>query len=219
MWLLFFKYVLIGPLLRALTRPVVTGIDNFPAEGPVVVAANHLAVVDSLVIVLVLPRRITFLAKQEYFTGVGIRGRLQRWFFSATGQVPIDRRGGAAGESALREAIAIVEGGGVWAIHPEGSRSPDGRLHRGRTGTMRVALATDVPVVPVALTGTDLVNPRGKRLWRPGRVRVVVGSPLDLSGYSVDRPGDVRRATDHLMATLSQMSGQEYVDTYSRQSA
>jgi 1-acyl-sn-glycerol-3-phosphate acyltransferase len=218
MWLVLFKYVLIGPLLRALTRPVVTGLDNFPAEGPVVVAANHLAVVDSFVIALILPRRITFLAKQEYFTGAGIRGRLQRWFFLSTGQVPIDRRGGTAGESALREAIAIVKRRGVWAIHPEGSRSPDGRLHRGRTGVMRVALATDAPVVPLALTGTDRVNPRGKRLWRPSRVRVAVGPPLDLSRYCVDHPGDVRRATDHLMVTLSQMSGQEYVNTYARQS-
>jgi 1-acyl-sn-glycerol-3-phosphate acyltransferase len=183
------------------------------------VAANHLAVVDSLVMVLVLPRRVTFVAKAEYFAGRGIRGYVQRWFFSATGQLSIDRRGGIASVSALDEAVAIVGAGGVWGIHPEGSRSRDGLLHRGKTGVMRVALATGAPVVPLALKGTDRVNPPGARLWRPGKVDVVVGQPLVLSQFSADSPTDVREATDHLMATLSRLSGQQYVDSYTQRAS
>ena len=219
MWYWLFKYVLIGPFLRLVARPRVVGLSNFPPTGPVVVAANHLAVVDSLVMVLVLPRRVTFVAKEEYFTGTGIRGCVQRWFFSATGQLSIDRRGGAASASALDEAVAIVGAGGVWGIHPEGSRSRDGLLHRGRTGVMRVALATGAPVLPLALRGTDRVNPPGARLWRPGKVDVVVGQPLALSRFSADSPTDVCEATDHLMATLSRLSGQQYVDSYTQRAA
>ncbi|MGK9272426.1 1-acyl-sn-glycerol-3-phosphate acyltransferase [Williamsia muralis] len=219
MWYWLFKYVLIGPFLRLVARPRVVGLSNFPPTGPVVVAANHLAVVDSLMMVLVLPRRVTFVAKEEYFTGRGIRGCVQRWFFSATGQLSIDRRGGVASVSALDEAVAIVGAGGVWGIHPEGSRSRDGLLHRGKTGVMRVALMTGAPVVPLALKGTDRVNPPGARLWRPGKVHVVVGQPLVLARFSADSPTDVREATDHLMATLSRLSGQQYVDTYTQRAA
>ncbi|PVY33828.1 lysophospholipid acyltransferase family protein [Williamsia muralis] len=219
MWYWLFKYVLIGPFLRLVARPSVVGLSNFPPTGPVIVAANHLAVVDSLLMVLVLPRRVTFVAKAEYFTGAGIRGCVQRWFFLATGQLSIDRRGGAASVSALDEAVAIVGAGGVWGIHPEGTRSRDGLLHRGRTGVMRVALATGAPVVPLALRGTDRVNPPGARLWRPGKVHVVVGQPLVLSTFSADSPTDVREATDHLMAALSRLSGQQYVDSYTQRAA
>lgn len=124
MWYRLFKYVLLGPLLRLLGRPEVEGLRHVPKEGPVIIAANHLAVIDSLYLALVMPRRVTFLAKQEYFTGTGVKGRFQRWFFTASGQVPVDRTGGTAAADALAAATKILRSGGVWAIHPEGTRSP-----------------------------------------------------------------------------------------------
>ncbi|MFI7003511.1 lysophospholipid acyltransferase family protein [Nocardia sp. NPDC050175] len=212
MWYRLFKYVFLGPLLRVLGRPEVEGLDHVPRTGPVIVAANHLAVIDSLYLALVLPRRVTFLAKQEYFTGTGLRGRFKRWFFSATGQVPVDRTGGSAAADALAAASRILEAGGVWAIHPEGTRSPDGRIYRGRTGTLRVAMATGAPVIPVVLAGTDRVNPRNSRLPRFGKVRISFGTPryyLPAEQHHV-----ARTATDELMRELAARSGRHYVDQY-----
>ena len=208
-WL--FKHVLAGPLLRFVGRPTVEGLEHIPRSGPVILAGNHLALADSLYLCLVVRRRVTFVAKQEYFTS-----GLTRWFFTAVGQVPIDRSGGRAAQNALAAATAILEAGGAWGIYPEGSRSRDGRLYRGKTGTMRVALATRAPVVPVVVTGTDEVNPPDTKRWHFGRVHVKICPPLDLSPY-LDQPITqpvVRQATDHLMAVLQANSHQEYVDSY-----
>ncbi|GAA5089510.1 lysophospholipid acyltransferase family protein [Nocardia iowensis] len=217
MWYRLFKYVLLGPLLRVLGRPEVEGLHHVPRTGPVIVAANHLAVIDSLYLALVLPRQVTFLAKQEYFTGTGPRGRFKRWFFSATGQVPVDRTGGSAAADALAAATRILEDGGIWAIHPEGTRSPDGRIYRGRTGTLRVAMATGAPVIPVVLSGTDRVNPRGRRLPRFGKVRISFGAPryyLPAEHHRDDHHVAARTATDELMREIAARSGRHYVDHY-----
>ncbi|WP_380050839.1 lysophospholipid acyltransferase family protein [Kribbella deserti] len=216
MWYHLFKYVLVGPVLRLLGRPTVVGREHLPAKGPVILAGNHLAVADSFYLCLMVRRRIIFIAKSEYFTAPGIKGRMLRWFYSATGQVPVDRSGGRAAADALEAATAILRDGGVWGIYPEGTRSPDGRLYRGKTGAMRVALATGVPVLPVVVKGTETVNPPGSRCWRFGRVEVKICPPLDLSAY---RPDQFRAATDHLMAVLREESGQEYVNTYAVRAA
>ncbi|TQM30552.1 lysophospholipid acyltransferase family protein [Nocardia bhagyanarayanae] len=212
MWYRLFKHVLLGPLLRIIGRPEVVGLEHVPRSGPVIVAANHLAVIDSMYLALVLPRRVTFLAKQEYFTGTGWKGRFNRWFFSAAGQVPVDRTGGTAAADALAAATRILEAGGVWAIHPEGTRSPDGRVYRGRTGALRVAIATGAPVVPVVLSGTDRVNPRGSRMWRFAKVRVHFGAPRYYP--PAETRADARCETDALMRELARRSGRQYVDSY-----
>lgn len=205
------KYVLIGPLLWLFGRPKVEGLQHVPRTGPVIVAANHLAAIDSLYLALVLPRRITFIAKREYFTERGLRGRVNRWVMTATGQVAVDRSGGSASAAALDAAVRILESGGVWGIHPEGTRSPDGRVYRGRTGAIRVAMQTGAPLVPVALSGTDRVNRRGRRLLRPARVHIVFGTPRTFP--PLDRT-TVRTETDTLMTELAHHSGRPYVDHY-----
>ena len=212
-WLL--KCVL-APIVWLFGRPTVEGAEHVPAEGPVILASNHLAVADSFFLVLKLRRRITFVAKSEYFTGTGLKGLLTRWFFTAAGQVPIDRSSGSAAQGALDAATKILDAGGIWAIYPEGSRSPDGRLHKGKTGVLRVALATGARVIPVVMSGSDTVNPPGSRRWRFGRVRIKICPPLDFSRYQ-DFKEDrqvVRSATDELMLALANNSDQEYVDLY-----
>ncbi|WP_216918144.1 lysophospholipid acyltransferase family protein [Nocardia noduli] len=211
MWYRLFKHVLLGPLLRLLGRPEIEGLHHVPDSGPVIIAANHLAFIDSLYLALVLPRRVTFLAKMEYFTGTGLKGRCTRWFYTVAGQVPVDRTGGSAAADALAAATRILESGGVWAIHPEGTRSPDGRIYRGRTGTLRVAIATGAPVIPVVLSGTDRVNPRGSRRWRFAKVRVGFGAPRYYGAADHHHP---RAATDELMRDLAARAGRPYVDRY-----
>ncbi|MEV6277926.1 lysophospholipid acyltransferase family protein [Nocardia sp. NPDC051832] len=212
MWYWLFKHVLLGPLLRLLGRPKVEGLHHVPADGPVIIAANHLAVIDSLYLALILPRRVTFLAKQEYFTGTGLKGRFQRWFYTVAGQVPVDRTGGTAAADALAAATKILNSGGIWAIHPEGTRSPDGRIYRGRTGTLRVAMATGAPVVPVVLSGTDRMNPRGSKILRPAKIRISIGAPRYY--FAADQQTTPRTATDELMRELAARSGRPYVDRY-----
>lgn len=211
-WLI--KWVLVGPIVRVMTRPVVTG--TLPRTGPVIVASNHLAEVDSLVLALVLARRLTFVAKSEYFTPRGVRGRLYSSIARSTGQIPIDRSGSGAGDAALDAARGIVEAGGTWAIYPEGTRSPDGRLYRGRTGVMRVALTCpDVAVVPVGISGTREIDRPTRRGWRPGRVRVVIGEPMDLSRWRGRPPRlAAREATDELMRRIQGLTHQQYVDSH-----
>ncbi|MBA4021410.1 MAG: 1-acyl-sn-glycerol-3-phosphate acyltransferase [Gordonia sp.] len=203
MWYRILKYVLVGPVLRLIARPLVSGLQHVPRSGPVIIAANHLAVIDSFLLCLVIDRRLTFLAKHDYFIRPGVRGALQRWFFTAAGQVPVDRAGGNAATAALDAATAILESGDVWAIHPEGTRSPDGHLHRGRTGVARVAAATGAPVIPIALQHTARLRP-----WR--RARITIGPPSAL------RSSNIRICTDQLMMEIREMSGQRYVDTYAR---
>ncbi|MGF0309784.1 lysophospholipid acyltransferase family protein [Rhodococcus sp. IEGM1428] len=216
MWYKLFKYVLIGPILRVLGRPSVVGGGNLPTTGPVIIAGNHLTVVDSFFLVLLVRRRVTFIAKSEYFTGRGIKGAALRWFYSATGQVPVDRRGADASAPALDAAKSILRQRKVWAVYPEGTRSPDGRLYKGKTGLARVAIETGAPVVPVVMHGTLGVNPVGSRMWRPGKVRMVVGEPLDFTRYAggENSRAILRATTDEVMAALATLSGQEYVDVY-----
>ncbi|MBS3695056.1 lysophospholipid acyltransferase family protein [Rhodococcus qingshengii] len=213
-WL--FKYVLIGPVLWLFGRPTIEGQHHIPKKGPVILAGNHRAVVDSFFLVLMVRRRITFVAKSEYFTGTGVKGAMQRWFFGGAGQVPIDRSGADASRAALDTAIGILDKGGVWGIYPEGTRSPDGCLYKRKTGAIRVALETGAPVIPVVVHGGDAVNPPGTRMWRFSKVRITVGEPIDFSRYRELRgyQAVVRAATDELMAVLCDQSGQEYVDVY-----
>ena len=213
-WL--FKYVLIGPVLWLFGRPTIEGQHHIPKKGPVILAGNHRAVVDSFFLVLKVRRRITFVAKSEYFTGTGVKGAMQRWFFGGAGQVPIDRSGADASRAALDTAIGILDKGGVWGIYPEGTRSPDGCLYKGKTGAIRVALETGAPVIPVVVHGGDAVNPPGTRMWRFSKVRITVGEPIDFSRYRELRgyQAVVRAATDELMTVLCEQSGQEYVDVY-----
>ena len=208
--------VILTPVLRVLFRPWVEGGEHIPQEGAAIFASNHLSFSDSIFLPLVVPRKITFLAKADYFTGKGVKGRLTAGFFSGVGQVPIDRSGGAASEAALRTAKRILGEGKLLGLYPEGTRSPDGRLYRGKTGIARMALEAGVPVIPVAMINTDVVQPTGKKIPNLGRVGVRIGKPLDFSRYA-GMEGDrfvLRSITDEIMYELMLLSGQEYVDQY-----
>ena len=213
-WLV--KKILLGPWLRVLFRPWVQGLENVPASGGAILASNHLSFSDSIFLPLVVPRRVTFLAKQEYFTGTGLKGRLMKLFFSSIGQVPIDRSSGTAAKAAMETGKRILGEGKLLGIYPEGTRSPDGKLYRGKTGVARMALEARVPVIPVAMIDTDRVQPIGRKWPRIHRVGVVIGTPLDFSRYD-GLAGDrfvERSMTDEIMYELMDMSGQEYVDLY-----
>ena len=208
--------MILTPILRTLFRPWVEGGEHVPTEGGAIFASNHLSFSDSIFLPLVVPRKITFLAKADYFTGTGVKGKLTKGFMSGVGQVPIDRSGGAASEAALRTAKRILSEGNLLGLYPEGTRSPDGRLYRGKTGIARMALEAGVPVIPVAMINTDVVQPTGKKIPNLGRVGVRVGKPLDFSRYA-GMEGDrfvLRSITDEIMYELMLLSGQEYVDQY-----
>jgi 1-acyl-sn-glycerol-3-phosphate acyltransferase len=197
-------------------RPRIEGAENVPLEGPAILASNHLSYADWLFMPLTLPRRVTFVAKAEYFTTPGIKGWFQRKFFAGAGQVPIDRSSGSAADGALSSARKILEQGELFGIYPEGTRSHDGRLYRGKTGVARLALETQVPVIPVAVVGTDVVAPPGKKFGRFTRPLVRFGTPLDFSRYD-GMAGDryiLRSVTDEIMYEIMRLSGQEYVDQY-----
>lgn len=210
------KNLVLGPLLRLVFRPWVRGMENIPTSGPVILASNHLSFSDSIFLPLQSRRPVVFLAKSEYFTGKGIKGALVRWFFKATGQLSIDRSGGKASEASLNTGLSVLSQGLVLGIYPEGTRSPDGKLYRGRTGIARMALESKVPVIPVAMIDTEKVQPIGKRFPRIRRVGIVVGSPLDFTRFD-GMEGDrivLRAVTDEIMYELAKLSGQEYVDSY-----
>ncbi|MEB8327008.1 1-acyl-sn-glycerol-3-phosphate acyltransferase [Dietzia kunjamensis] len=214
-----FKYVLIGPFLRLTSRRVVTGREHFPERGGALLVGNHQSVADWLFTPLLLPRRVTFLAKSDYFTGTGVRGMLSRWFFAGSGQHPIDRTNADAAQAALDAGLEVLSSGEILCIYPEGTRSPDGRLYRGKTGPARLALRAGVPIIPVGVTGTSEYVRRISR-FRPGRrteIRVMLGEPLDLTPWA-GREGDrdaEREITDELMRRIQALTGQEYVhDTY-----
>src|SRR6478752_3612962 len=216
MWYWLFKYIFMGPLLSLLGRPKVEGLEYVPHSGPMILASNHLAVADSFYLPLVVTRRITFLAKAEYFTGTGLKGRFQRWFYTAAGQVPIDRTDADSAQSALITAARVVGEGKLLGMYPEGTRSPDGRLYKGKTGLARLALESGVPVIPVAMIGTNVVNPPGSKMWRRGRVTVRIGKPMDFArfdGLAGNRFIE-RAVIDEVIYELMQLSGQEYVDIY-----
>lgn len=210
------KFVLLGPLMRLFCRPTIEGLENVPERGGAILASNHLAVADSFFLPLLVPRRITFLAKREYFTQPGLVGWFKKQFFTGVGQVPVDRSGGSAARAAMDTATRLLGEGNLLGIYPEGTRSPDGKLYKGKTGVARMALEAGVPVVPVAMVGTDRVNPIGSRMWRPRKIRIRIGEPIDFSRYE-GMAGDrfiERSMTDEIMYDLMELSGQTYVDLY-----
>ncbi len=212
----FLKLIALGPVIQLVFRPRVSGEEYVPEEGAAILASNHLSYADWLFMPLAIPRRVTFVAKAEYFTTPGLKGWFQRKFFAGAGQVPIDRSGATAAEGALNSARTILEEGDLFGIYPEGTRSHDGRLYRGKTGVARLALECHVPVIPVAVVGTDVVAPPGKKFGQFTRPIVRFGPPLDFSRYEgmEDDRFILRSITDEIMYEIMQLSGQEYVDMY-----
>jgi 1-acyl-sn-glycerol-3-phosphate acyltransferase len=213
-WLM--KLVLLGPWLRLIFRPVAEGLEHVPRRGAAIIASNHVSFSDSIFMPLVVRRKVTFVAKAEYFTGTGIKGFLIRMFFTAAGTIPIDRSGGQASQAAIDTGLRVLRGGNLFGIYPEGTRSPDGRLYRGRTGVGWLALASGVPVIPVAMVGTDRVLPHGHSIPSLRRISIRVGEPLTFEAYRDHRPAaQARRAiTDEVMKAIGGLSGQEYVPMY-----
>ncbi|MDR1634741.1 MAG: 1-acyl-sn-glycerol-3-phosphate acyltransferase [Bifidobacteriaceae bacterium] len=207
----------LGPLVRLVYQPWITGAENIPAKGAAILASNHLAVFDSVFVPVLIPRRVFYIAKSDYFTGRGLKGRLIAGFMKGVGMIPVDRAGGRAAASALEQGERVLRKGHLFGIYPEGTRSPDGRLYRGKTGVARLALETGAPVVPIAMIGSNVAQPVGKRLPKKRvRVGIVVGEPIDLSRYrglSSDR-FVLREITDQIMFEIMKLSGQEYVDVY-----
>ena len=215
-WLL--KYIVLGPVLKLIFRPRVEGRGCVPDEGAAIIASNHLSFSDSIFMPLMVKRKVTFVAKAEYFTGRGLKGWLVRNFFVGTGMIPIDRSGGRAAQAAIDTGLRILREGNLFGIYPEGTRSPDGRLYRGKTGVARLALESGAPVIPVVMLNSDEIQPTGKILPRIRRVKIRFGAPMDFSRYR-GLVGDryVERAvTDEIMYELMTLSGREYVDVYAQ---
>ncbi len=215
-WLL--KYIVLGPILKLIFRPQVEGRDNVPRTGGAIIASNHLSFSDSIFMPLVVRRKVTFVAKAEYFTGAGIKGFFIKLFFVSTGTIPVDRSGGRAAQAAIDTGLRILRNGDLFGIYPEGTRSPDGRLYRGKTGVARLALEAGVPVVPVVMLNSDEIQPTGQIIPNLKRVKIRFGPPLDFSRYD-GMAGDrfVERAvTDEIMYELMELSGREYVDIYAQ---
>jgi 1-acyl-sn-glycerol-3-phosphate acyltransferase len=212
----FLKYIVVGPWLRVLFRPWVEGLEHIPDKGAALLASNHLSFSDSFFLPLVVPRPITFLAKSDYFTGSGIKGFFTKAFFAGVGQVPVDRSGGRASEAAMRTGLRILGEGSLLGIYPEGTRSPNGTLYRGKTGVARMAMEAQVPIIPVAMINTYEIQPPGQVRPSIRRVGVRIGRPLDFSRYEgLENDRFVLRSvTDEVMYELMSLSGQEYVDMY-----
>lgn len=211
-----FKHLIIGPLLKTVFRPWVEGSENIPASGPVILVGNHLSVVDSFFLPVMVDRPVYFLAKSDYFTGKGVKGWIVKKFMLGVGQLPIDRSGGKASEASLTTGLSVLERGDVLGIYPEGTRSPDARLYRGRTGVARLVLESGAVVVPVVMIDTEKAMPIGQRIPRIRRIGTVIGKPLDFSrfsGMSADR-FVLRSVTDEITLAIQELSGQEYVDVY-----
>jgi len=212
----FLKHFVIGPILHVLFRPWVRGAKNVPASGAAILASNHLSFSDSIFLPLKVSRPVTFLAKSDYFTGKGLKGALVRWFFKSTGQLPIDRSGGKASEASLNTGLGVLERGLLLGIYPEGTRSPDGKLYRGRTGIARMVIEAQVPVLPVAMIDTEKVQPIGQAMPQIRRVGVVIGEPMDFSRFA-GMEGEravLRAVTDSIVYRLMQLGGQTYEDVY-----
>ncbi|MER6945236.1 lysophospholipid acyltransferase family protein [Nonomuraea sp. NPDC000554] len=198
-----------SPLAQVMCRPHITGAVNVPRKGPAILAANHLSVLDSFLLPALLPRHVTFVAKNEYFSGNPVSG----WFMRLGGSLPIDRDSAHAAQTMLDAAADLLEQGELFGIHPEGTRSPDGRLYRGKIGVAWLALKTGAPVLPVALSGTEKVLPVGAKVPRPARIGIAIGAPLRFEGDHRNAR-DRRRVTDEIMAGIQKLSGQEYVPAY-----
>lgn len=210
------KHLIAGPLLKGIFRPWVVGLENVPADGAVILASNHLSFIDSIFLPLVVDRHVSFLAKSDYFTRKGFKGWATKSFMHATGQIPIDRSGGKASEDSLNTGLAVLARGEILGIYPEGTRSPDGKLYRGRTGVARMILEGEVPVVPVAMVDTEKIMPIGTRLPKIGRIGIIIGEPIDFSRFE-GMEGDrfiLRSVTDEIMYRLHALGEQEYVDVY-----
>lgn len=214
MWYWFFKFTVVGPFLRTVYRPRWRGREHLPRTGAFVLAANHTSIVEAGIVPLGVPRRVTFVAKSKYYRATGVGGRIRAWFLRAIAQVPIDPTSASSAAPALETATAILRGGGVWGVFPEGTRSPDGRMYQGRTGCMRVALPLGAPIIPAAVTGAATSGPWWT--WHRGRTRVTVTylPPFDTSPWRdrADDPAAWREATDALMARIREVTGQDYVD-------
>lgn len=211
-----FKHLIIGPILKTVFRPWLEGAENIPATGPVIIVGNHLSVIDSFFMPAMIDRRVYFLAKSDYFTGKGVKGWLVKSFMTAVGQLPIDRSGGKASEASLNTGLGVLDRGDVLGIYPEGTRSPDARLYRGRTGVARLVLESGAVVVPAVMIDTEKAMPIGAKFPKIRRIGTVVGKPLDFSrfaGMSADR-FVLRSVTDEIMLEIQKLSGQTYVDVY-----
>jgi 1-acyl-sn-glycerol-3-phosphate acyltransferase len=210
------KNFILGPILQILFRPWVKGSKNVPNAGGAILASNHLSFSDSIFLPLKVRRPVTFLAKSDYFTGKGVKGALIRWFFKATGQLPIDRSGGKASEDSLNTGLGVLERGLLLGIYPEGTRSPDAKLYRGRTGIARMVLEAKVPVIPVAMIDTEKVQPIGSKYPKIRRVGVIIGEPMDFTRFA-GMEGEravLRAVTDLIVYNIMQLSNQEYEDVY-----
>jgi 1-acyl-sn-glycerol-3-phosphate acyltransferase len=211
------KWFVVGPVARLFWLPWSRGRHHVPRTGGAILASNHISFSDSVFMPLAVRRRVTFLAKSEYFTGPGIKGALVRWFMLGIGQVPIDRSGGRASEAAILTGVQTLRDGELLGIYPEGTRSPDGRLYKGRTGTARMAIEAQVPVVPVAMINTFWIQPTGRLIPRLGRrIGVRFGEPIDTTRFN-GQASDVavlRQLTEEIMTALRDLGGQEYIDIY-----
>lgn len=214
MYYQLFKHVLLGPGLKVYYHPWVEGAENVPASGGAILASNHLSFSDSVFLPLVLKRKVVFLGKSEYFTGKGVKGAATRAFMQGVGTIPVHRGGGRASEAALRTGLQVLAGGELLGIYPEGTRSPDGRLYRGKTGVARLAIEAGVPIIPVAMIGTDVAQPIGQKVPSRTEIGVRIGEPIHISAYSgrqEDRDA-LRDLTDEVMNAIAALSGQEYAD-------
>jgi 1-acyl-sn-glycerol-3-phosphate acyltransferase len=205
-----------GPLLRLVVRPTVIGAEHVPTSGPAIIASNHLSVIDSIYLPLMLERPVSFAAKSEYFTGTRLRDRLVGAYLRSTNQLSTDRTGGRAAQAMLEAAVSHLNSGELFGIYPEGTRSPDGRLYRGRTGVGYLALHSGAPVIPVAMVGTDKVLAPGQRLPKPGRIEIRIGEPLDFAAWRGQPAGARQRraVTDEVITAIQKLSGQEFVPVY-----
>ena len=209
-----FKHVLIGPPLKGYYRPWAEGVEHVPESGGAILASNHLAVSDSFFLPLVLKRKLVFLGKSEYFTGKGVKGYATRAFMEGVGTIPVHRGGGRASEAALRTGLQVLQSGELLGIYPEGTRSPDGRLYRGKTGLARMAIEAGVPIIPVAMIGTDVAQPLGQKVPSRTDIGVRIGPAVRLDAYAgrQDDRDALREVTDSVMVAIQELSGQEYVD-------
>lgn len=204
----------VGPAIRLALRPTVEGMEHVPATGGAVLAGNHLSVADEYIMGAVIPRHIAFWAKSEYFNGTGVRGWAMKSLMRGLGAIEVNREGGRAALTALDAAIPALRGGDLVGVYPEGTRSPDGRLYRGRTGAARLALLAEVPIIPVGLLGTEKLQPIGSKIPRIGvRVTIRFGKPMDFTGKPFDSSG-LRAITDEVMRAIKALTGQEYVGRY-----
>jgi 1-acyl-sn-glycerol-3-phosphate acyltransferase len=211
-----FKWVAFAPLCRLLFSPSISGADNIPESGPAILVSNHISAGDTFLLPAMIKRRLTFPAKVELFHGQGVRGKVLTWFLRSVGQLPMDRAGGRASATSMEGVLGVLRRGDLLGIYPEGTRSPDGRLYKGKTGVARLVLQAGVPVVPVAMINTGLVPSRFFKIPTMRRPKIRIGKPMDFSAYAAaSKDRDVLRwITDEIMNAVMELSGQEYVDVY-----